>query len=92
MRTPMGMHPAIDDDGKPCQCKSHEAMRPKKCKCRQCGGIYNPDKSRADYTGYCSAKCLHAKAKKLGYKKGKRPGEYEVLERFGQVGSVYVKA
>lgn len=60
----------------------------KPCKCRNCGKHYDPYKSRADYTGYCSAACLHAKAKSLGYKKGKTVGEYEILRRAGQVGNI----
>lgn len=58
--------------------------------CRTCGKQYATEKSRADYTGYCSAKCLHAKAKELGYRKGGHRTEYDVLKSHGDVGSIYV--
>lgn len=71
------------------------------CKCRTCGKVYDEDKTRADYKGYCSQKCFHQKAKELGYRKGQtemRRGwrtpqsisEYDVLKRHKQVGSVFV--
>src|ERR1019366_1567192 len=39
------------------------------CVCRNCPKVYDQNNSRADYMGYCSMKCQHEKAKKLGYKK-----------------------
>lgn len=49
------------------------------CRCRNCGKEYDRNKSRAEYKGFCSAKCQHVKAKQLGYRKGRHTGEYEVL-------------
>lgn len=65
----------------------------KVCKCRHCGAMYNPQTSRADLQGYCSQKCLHAEAKKYGYKKTKgwssnTDSEYDVLKRHNRVGSI----
>ncbi len=57
------------------------------CTCRTCTKTYDEHKSRAEYKGYCSAKCLHTMAKRCGYKKGKN-SEYDVLKRAKQIGSV----
>lgn len=37
------------------------------CQCRNCPKTYEESKSRADFTGYCSQKCMKEKAKKLGW-------------------------
>lgn len=63
------------------------------CKCRNCGTKYDENKSRADWKGYCSQACFHAKARKHGYKKsyekyGAGHSEYDVLSRAKQIGSV----
>ena len=66
-----------------------------KCICRQCSKVYDPQKSRAEYRGYCSQKCLHLKSKALGWRKGQKEvrkgygspqpvSEYDVLHRAGQ--------
>lgn len=70
-------------------------------KCRNCSKIYNPDKSSANWEGYCSQKCVHAKAKALGYSKARenaenkmypyrldRHSEYTVLRDAKQIGRV----
>lgn len=54
--------------------------------CRNCGKQYDPMKSRADYRGYCTAKCLHEKAKEHGYRKSGELSEYYVLKRAGEIG------
>lgn len=64
-----------------------------KCQCRNCGKEYPEHKSRADYKGYCSAKCLHDKAKKLGFRKtrhGRGHYEYDTLKNANEIGSVYI--
>ncbi len=65
------------------------------CICRNCGKQYDADKSRADYKGYCSQKCLHAMAKRLGYNKKYEKSwlstEYAVLARNKKLGSVPIK-
>lgn len=65
-----------------------------KCKCRTCGKVYESLKSHADWTGFCSAKCLHNKAKELGYSKAKEKllgvTEYSVLKRAKCIGDVPV--
>lgn len=50
------------------------------CKCRNCGKTYDARKSRADWTGFCSAKCQHEKAKYLGYRAGGSRTAYNVLK------------
>jgi len=60
------------------------------CKCRQCAKIYDMNKSRADLSGYCSAKCQHAKAKSLGFIKSIHKYEYKILNNAGEIGSVFV--
>lgn len=50
------------------------------CQCRNCGTSYDRSKSRAEYKGFCSAKCQHEKARKLGYRKGKDRTEFQVLK------------
>lgn len=60
------------------------------CVCRSCGKNYDNRKARGDYKGFCSAKCQHEKAKKLGFRKGKGRHEYDVLKRHGQIGDVPV--
>jgi hypothetical protein len=59
------------------------------CLCRNCGKKYDDMKSRAEWAGYCSAKCQHEKAKQLGCKKSESTSfEYEVLSRSGCIGNV----
>jgi hypothetical protein len=60
-----------------------------KCRCRNCQSVYEESKSRAEWKGYCSAKCQHEKAKALGYRKKKGSHEYDVLKRHGEIGSVF---
>lgn len=74
------------------------------CTCRNCGKRYNDEKSRADYTGYCTQKCMKAKAKSLGWNEAKEKkltysqrvisfrsdSLYAVLKRAKAVGSVPV--
>lgn len=64
-----------------------------KCKCRTCGKVYDDQKSRADFTGYCGQKCMTEKAKKLGWRPGDRyPLDlYARLKEHGEVGSVPAK-
>lgn len=67
--------------------------------CRNCKKRYDPNKSRADYKGYCGQKCLHAKARELGYSSltyefakkcrsefAAQMTEYGVLKKHGEVG------
>lgn len=66
------------------------------CQCRNCAGRYYEHASRADYTGYCSQKCWHEKAKACGYRKSKdkalpHSSEYDVLKRYGHIGSVVIE-
>ena len=69
---------------------------PQWCKCRTCGKRYNSTKSTADLTGYCSQKCLIAKAKQHGWRKVRYPGHgggrqrsyYDVLKDVGEIGCV----
>lgn len=59
------------------------------CKCRNCAKKYEENESRAELKGYCSAKCQHEKAKKLGYRKSnKSVSEYDVLKGVNQIGSI----
>lgn len=66
------------------------------CKCRNCDKVYEEAQARGDWKGYCSAKCQHAKAHKLGYQKKKfdanftKNTEYETLNKAKAIGSVYV--
>ena|ERR1017187_2835352 len=63
------------------------------CVCRNCPKVYDQNTSRADYMGYCSMKCQHEKAKKLGYKKGPGSAEWVCLNQNEAVGRVpYVDA
>lgn len=64
-------------------------MTDKIYKCRQCGGAYDSQKSRALVRGYCSRKCQRAKAKACGYNP-KEPGshEYSVLRQADALGDV----
>lgn len=57
-----------------------------KCHCRNCQKVYDSEKARGDYKGFCSAKCQHAKAKELGYRKGQ--SEYQVLHNAKEIGDV----
>jgi hypothetical protein len=57
--------------------------------CRNCGRLFHTHKTRADYTGYCTARCLHEKAKQLGYRKGGKDSEYDVLSWRGEVGTIH---
>jgi hypothetical protein len=64
----------------------------RQAKCRNCHKEYDIHKSRAYYTGFCSAKCLHAKAKELGYRQARTDGrsEYNVLCSANCIGNDYV--
>lgn len=63
-----------------------------KCRCRTCSKVYDHSASRADWQGFCSQACVHAKAKALGYTKAKAKAlgltEYDVLKRNNCIGSV----
>ena len=69
---------------------------PQWCKCRKCDERYDSRKSRADLTGYCSQKCLIAKARQHGWRKISDPGHgggrqrtyYAVLRDAGEIGDV----
>ena len=58
------------------------------CVCRKCHREYDESRSRADYRGYCSQACLHAMAKKLGFKKKPSDREYRILLKNGEIGNV----
>ena len=59
--------------------------------CRECNAEYDCRKSRGMWKGYCSAKCQHAMARKLGWRpQFKDPTEYEVLKRAGEIGDNFV--
>lgn len=60
------------------------------CICRNCNHKYDARKSRGDYTGFCSARCQHEKARELGYRKGKSKSEFDVLKRAKCIGNVFV--
>ncbi len=60
------------------------------CVCRACGKHYDNRKARGEYTGFCSAKCQHDTAKRLGYRKGKGRTEYQCLHDGKQIGNVFV--
>lgn len=38
-----------------------------KCVCRTCKKVYDDQKATADYTGYCTQRCMKAKAKEYGW-------------------------
>jgi hypothetical protein len=65
------------------------------CLCRNCGNLYAEDKATADWKGYCTQACFHAKAKAHGFKKRnekfKGMSEYSILSRAKQIGSVFVR-
>lgn len=62
------------------------------CKCRNCGKMYDPHKSRADMTGFCSQACMHEKSKSLGYRKPRdsyaKDDEYDILRQNNCVGLI----
>lgn len=65
------------------------------CRCRNCGTTYDSRRSRADFTGFCTAACQHEKAQALGFKKRKgwQPvdnTEFQILKRNNMVGDVPV--
>jgi hypothetical protein len=58
------------------------------CICRNCHHLYSESKATADFKGYCTMRCQHAKAKELGFKpKGART-EYSTLKIARQIGSI----
>ncbi len=63
------------------------------CICRTCKKEYDEEKARADYKGFCSMKCQHELARRVGYRKtkDKQPNktEYSYLQIANQVGSIY---
>lgn len=63
-----------------------------KCICRFCKKEYNNQTSRCDYTGYCTQRCMKAKARELGWtpaiEKMYKVSIYDKLKRHGQVGDV----
>lgn len=58
------------------------------CECRQCGNLYDRQKSRATYTGYCSSRCMNTTAKQLGYRKGM--SMYHILRNAQMVGDKFI--
>lgn len=71
------------------------------CRCRNCNCVYDELRSTADYKGYCSQRCLHTKARSLGWRSRLRPPdparpfekhlvetEYRFLRRHGEIGSI----
>lgn len=61
------------------------------CRCRNCGKVYDFAKSRAVWTGFCTAKCLKAKSRELGYRPSRHGvTEYNVLKSANCVGNDYV--
>ena len=42
-------------------------------KCRHCNKPYDPQKSRSDYEGYCTQKCLFEEAKRCGWSPSREP-------------------
>lgn len=60
------------------------------CKCRNCEQKYDESKSRADYKGFCTQRCMLDTAKKHGYRTATRMRRsvYEVLKAKNQIGSV----
>ena len=60
-----------------------------RCVCRFCKKEYEEGKSTAGWTGYCSCKCQHEMAHKLGYRPGfDGKSEYDVLHKAKAIGSV----
>lgn len=62
----------------------------RKALCRTCGVEYDFTKARGEYKGFCSAKCQHAKARELGYRKGGTRSEYQVLKAAHCIGNNFV--
>ena len=70
------------------------------CRCRYCHKKYDINKSRSDYTGYCSQKCLNTKAKELGWKGNensspfadKSKSLYAILHDADQIGNIPIFA
>lgn len=64
------------------------------CSCRNCQKHYDEFKSRADWKGYCSARCQHEKARSLGWRKPSRlrmyqdTSEFHTLKEAGEIGNV----
>lgn len=61
-----------------------------KCQCRQCHKVYDEDKSRADYKGYCSQACMHTMSHRHGYRTACSLTEYEVLRQANELGNIPV--
>lgn len=63
------------------------------CQCRNCHKEYDNQKARGEYTGFCSARCQHEKAKELGYRRS-RGGktEYQILSNAKCIGDVPSKS
>ena len=55
------------------------------CRCRECGVSYDNAKSRAMYTGFCTAKCMNAVAKRYGYPKREK-SIFNCLKASGKIG------
>ena len=60
------------------------------CLCRKCSEKYDNRKARADFKGFCSAKCQHAAAKDAGYKLKGHRSEYACLKAADNIGDVPV--
>lgn len=59
--------------------------------CLQCNKKYDIFKSRADFRGYCSQRCMKEKAKSFGWKQSEDRngyGIYPLLKRAKQIGDL----
>jgi hypothetical protein len=58
--------------------------------CRNCGKAYDNKSTTSDLSGYCTQKCLFAKAKALGWtlKVAIRFSVYQWLKKANQIGNV----
>lgn len=67
------------------------SLEKKEAVCRQCCKLYDPNRSRSPWRGYCSQRCSVSKAKSLGHKAGVTPkrSEHAVLSSAGELGTVY---
>ena len=58
-------------------------------KCRTCEKTYKQGTETSDYKGYCSMRCQHTMAKRVGYKKTKGgQTEFSVLKQHNLIGNV----
>jgi hypothetical protein len=62
----------------------------RQCVCRHCNKVYDNQKARGDWRGFCSAKCQHARAKWFGWRPKGSVSEYTALKNAKCIGDVYV--